>query len=115
MPLAFLAAWAQLAHVQMQPTSTPGPFPLGSFPVTLCQPAVLQGPKSRTWHLALLIIQLILAHHSSQSESLLQINTSIQHKVIFKLAEGTLEPPIQIIDKDIRGLAPTLSSGEHHC
>lgn len=41
MPQAFLATWAVLAHVQLFTTSTPGSFPLCSFPATLPQPAVL--------------------------------------------------------------------------
>ncbi|KAK4828257.1 hypothetical protein QYF61_024864 [Mycteria americana] len=46
--------------------------------------------------------------------TLKQINTAAQLGVICKLTEGALDPFVQIIDKDIKQLAPTQSPGEPH-
>ncbi|TRZ12585.1 hypothetical protein HGM15179_014507 [Zosterops borbonicus] len=92
-------------------TSTPGPFPLCSFPATLSQPGaagvvVAQGQdpaldlvEPHTIGLSPWIQPVLIPLQSLPA--LQQINTPTQLGAICKMAEGALDSLIQIINKDI--------------
>ncbi|RMC15919.1 hypothetical protein DUI87_08125 [Hirundo rustica rustica] len=111
MPLALMATWTHVDHVQLLSTSTPSPFPLGYFP------AILLAACSAAWcwcdrnqHFTLInLMALASSHHSSLFRSLCRAvlpssRSTLPFSVVLSanLLKVQLDTLVQIMDKGIR-------------